>query len=66
MLCHPVPDREETQEGKQMKILVWVMVILIVLAFIFIAVTLYCCLVVSSRADERIEKWEKENERETD
>ena len=22
MLCHPVPDREETQEGKQMKILV--------------------------------------------
>lgn len=43
-----------------------VMVILIVLAFIFIAVTLYCCLVVSSRADERMEKWEKENERETD
>lgn len=42
------------------------MVILIVLAFIFIAVTLYCCLVVSSRADERMEKWEKENEKDSE
>ena len=38
MLCHPVPDREETQEGKQMNLAITV--ILWTLAILFIAVTI--------------------------
>jgi len=38
MLCHIVPDREETQEGEQMNLAITV--ILWTLAILFIAVTI--------------------------